>query len=73
MAQGFSNYNMNYNNLSLEELLIIKKDLSLNLQIIEDKLYEINKTIEDKQKIEKPRPIELGVDSINSEEVVKFR
>lgn len=73
MVQGFLNYNMIYNNLSLEELLIIKKDLSLNLQIIEDKLYEINKTIEDKQKIEMPRPIELGVDSINSEEVVKFR
>lgn len=73
MVQGFSNYNMNYNSLSLEELLKIKKDLSLNLQIIEDKLYEINKTIEDKQKIEKPQPIELGVNSIDSEEVVKFR
>lgn len=73
MVQGFSNYNMNYNSLSLEELLKIKKDLSLNLQIIEDKLYEINKTIEDKEKTEKPQPIELGVNSINSEEVVKFR
>lgn len=69
----FSNCNMNFNNLSLEELLIVKKDLSLNMQIIEDKIYEINKTIEDKQKIEKPQPIELGVNSINSEEVVKFR
>lgn len=64
---------MNYNNFSLDELLQIKKDLSSNLKELEDKLREIDETIEDKILKEKPEPIELGVNSINSEEVVKFR
>ena len=73
MVQGYLNYKINYNYLSLEDLFNLEKDLSSYLQTLEDKLYEINKKIEDKQSKEKPQPIELGVNSINSEEVVKFR
>lgn len=69
MDLGFSNYNT----LSLDELLDIKKDIQLNLQILQDKLFEIEVAIKNIESKEKPQPIELGVHSINSEEVVKFR
>lgn len=63
---------LNYNDMSLEELIEIRSDLSNNINISKEELNNLDKIIENKFNLSKPQSIELGVNSISSEEVVKY-
>lgn len=67
---------MNLEGMNIEELNILKENLKEYRKVLLEKLFDTNKSIDDIDltltKISKPKNIEFGVSSINSEEIVKY-
>ena len=70
MDQEFSNYKDHLLNLSKNELINKKNHLETEILNLNYKVQIIHEVL---NSLDKPKNVELGVSSVDTEEVVKFR